>query len=197
LLSSAVRRGDPELLIRVGTEVVDRLGEEIQKLRGLIVELRPAALDELGLEAAVDSLADRYEVTTGLEVARKLALCFEAGTSDSRLDPDVEATAYRVVQEALTNVAKHGRAERVWITLTEANGWLDLEVRDDGVGFDPSDQRGHGFGLTGMRERIGLAGGRIEVESAPGTGTRLRAVLPAIHPSDEDGEAASGPAAES
>jgi signal transduction histidine kinase len=94
-----------------------------------------------------------------------------------RLDRDLETTVYRLVQEALTNIAKHARAERVGVHVELDYDGLHIEVRDDGRGFDP-DSPPEGFGLVGMRERVALAGGELEVRSQPGA-TVLRATLPA------------------
>lgn len=97
-----------------------------------------------------------------------------------RLAPDFESTIYRLVQEALTNVVKHARAEHVWIAVVESSGSVDVEVCDDGVGMD-SDSASAGFGLQGMRERVALAGGALTIEAAE-PGTRVRAMLPAKRP---------------
>jgi signal transduction histidine kinase len=169
LLSSALRRGDPEALEQSVREAIDYIGTEIESLRTLITELRPAALDEIGLAPAIDSLAKRLAAVEGLEVD----LDVEIG---GRLDPEIETTAYRIVQEALTNVAKHARAERVSVCVALDFDTVRVEVEDDGRGFDP-DARVAGFGLVGMRERVALANGQLEVESAAGR-TVVRATLP-------------------
>ena len=146
---------------------------EIENLRAIITELRPAALDELGLSPALEALARRMEATEGLEVLTAI----RPASSGSRLAPDLETTVYRVAQEALTNAAKHARATRVVLRLSDEDGLLRLEVIDDGVGIrdDAADQGG--FGLVGMRERVELAGGRLWVQ--PGRpGTRVLAELP-------------------
>ena len=133
----------------------------------MITELRPAALDELGFVPAIETLAERTATVEGLTLETNVALGLEAG---SRLDPEIESTVYRVTQEALTNVVKHARASRVKITLVREGPNVELTVADDGVGFDSKDADG-GFGLFGMRERVALAGGRLEIEAAPGEGT--------------------------
>jgi signal transduction histidine kinase len=170
-LSSGLRSDDTDRLRRSVDQAIGQISAEIKNLRALIAELRPAALDELGLLPAVDGLAERTRHDHGLEVT----LDADLGGLD-RLAPELESTVYRLVQESLTNVAKHAGATRVDIVLRRRGGALELEVRDDGQGFDPA-VGSEGFGLTGMRERAELAGGRLEVDSGPG-GTRIQAVLP-------------------
>ena len=169
LLSSALRRGDPDALERSVREAIDYIGTEIESLRTLITELRPAALDEIGLAPAIDSLGQRLAAVEGLEVE----VAVEVG---GRLDPELETTVYRIVQEALTNIAKHAHAERVRVDVALDFDVVRVEVADDGRGFDP-EARVAGFGLVGMRERVALAHGHIDVESASGR-TVVRAALP-------------------
>jgi signal transduction histidine kinase len=169
LLRSALRRGDPEQLEAAVRSAVEHIGTEIEKLRTLITELRPAALDELGLQPAIESLASRISAVEGIEVESDLAL-------GERLPPDIETAVYRLVQEALSNVAKHAGAERVTIEIAATAELVEISVRDDGTGFDPQAPRS-GFGITGMRERVGLCDGVLEIESEPGAGTLVRAQL--------------------
>jgi signal transduction histidine kinase len=166
LLSSARRSGSSEEL----GDAIDHTKREIQNLRALIAELRPAALDELGLGPAIETLAERSGVAAGIEVSTRV----ELGGSE-RLAAETESTVYRVVQEALTNVAKHAGAGRVRVEVARDNGTVEVVVEDDGRGFDPAAATG-GLGLTGMRERVELSGGRLEIRSRPGT--RVRARLP-------------------
>lgn len=176
LLGSALRRGTPESLRGAVNEAIDELIAEIDKLRALITELRPAALDELGLPAALEALAERSATTGGLEIHGNIALG-DGGEGVVRLAPLLESTVYRLVQEALTNVVKHARAEHVELAVSSEGEVLSIEVIDDGVGFD-SALKPAGFGLVGIRERVELIGGRVEISSAPGRGTTLRARLP-------------------
>lgn len=149
------------------------LGGEIQKLRRLITELRPAALDDLGLEPALRSLTDAVATGAGLDADVLLDL------GGRRLDPELETTVYRLVQEALTNVAKHAGAARCAVEVELSDGELCVVVRDDGRGIaDGVLERRTGFGVTGMRERAHLAGGTLTVEPGPDGGTTLRATLP-------------------
>jgi signal transduction histidine kinase len=161
--------------VRAVREAVEQIGDEIANLRALISELRPAALDELGLVPAIETLAERTATAEGLTVETNIDLGLEAG---ARLDLDVESALYRLAQEALTNVVKHARASRVEMTLTRDGKNIELTIADDGVGFDPNEE-GDGFGLVGMRERAMLAGGGLTIDSSPEGGTTLRASVPA------------------
>ena len=165
-LATAFRVGRPEQLAEAVDAAVVQLGEEIAALRSLITELRPAALDELGLGAAIESLVES-RAGVDLEVHLDLALAREDGVAAERLDREVESAVYRVIQEALTNVTKHANAENVWIEVAEESDAIIIVVRDDGGGFD-MDDRGRGFGLVGMRERVSLRGGSLTIVSAPG-----------------------------
>ena len=176
-LASALRGGSEQSLREVVATAVDEIAEEIRSLRSLISELRPAALDELGLAAALETLSERSASLIGLEMDTDVQIGAEDGAEDGRLAPELESTIYRLVQEALSNVAKHARAERVSLKVYESNGYVDVLITDDGVGFDP-DAPNAGFGLLGMRERVAMAGGTIAVKAAPGQGARVEARLP-------------------
>jgi len=169
LLSAALRSGTPDVLERAAREAVEHIATEIQSLRTLITELRPAALDEIGLAPAIEALGERLAAVEGLEVDLAVSV-------DGRLDPELETTVYRLVQEALTNVAKHARAERVRIRVELDADVVRLDVVDDGQGFD-TGAPAEGFGVMGMRERVALGGGQLEIESAAGA-TAVRATLP-------------------
>ena len=141
--------------MRRAAETADNhLSEEMRKLRDLIAELRPAALDDLGLGPAIESLAKRQAVIGGFAVEVEIDL-----ESDGRLARDTETAVYRIVQEALTNAVKHAGAEKVTLSVHQRADRVEVNVQDDGCGFDPHGVRA-GFGLTGMRERALLAGGR-------------------------------------
>jgi signal transduction histidine kinase len=176
LLSSALRRNDPERTQEALREAVEHLEREIGNLRAIITELRPAALDELGLRPAIEALLERHREQSGFDIDRELVLPGPS-TREGRLDGDLETAVYRLVQEALTNVAKHARADRVRVAISESNGELSIEVRDDGAGFDPQTTS-QGFGLAGMQERVTLAGGTLSVASSA-QGTVVSARLPA------------------
>lgn len=178
-LSASLRLGHTEMGDAVAT-AVSQIEDEIANLRSLITELRPAALDELGLGAAIEGLADNHAATTGLDTHVELALPRRDGEVE-RLDRELESGVYRLVQEALTNVAKHAQAESVWIEVAQDSETISIGVRDDGVGFD-MDDRPTGFGLVGMRERVALAGGSLTIVSTPGVGTELRGRIPIERP---------------
>jgi signal transduction histidine kinase len=144
----------------------------LQNVRRLAVELRPSALDDFGLVPAVERLTETFREQSGLQVD------LESQIGEERLANEVETTVYRVIQEALTNIVKHADACRVSILLQRKNGAVVAVVEDDGSGFDTSSTREDALGLAGMRERVSLAGGRLQVESAPGSGTTLVAEVP-------------------
>jgi signal transduction histidine kinase len=178
LLSSALRRDDHQRAQTAMAQAVEQLDREIANLRSIITELRPAALDELGLSTAIEALLDRHREASGFRVDGELALSGPSGP-EGRLDDELETTVYRLVQEALTNVAKHAQASLVRVAVRESGGELLIEVQDDGAGFD-LDAVSPGFGLAGMRERVTLAGGVLSVETGE-RGTLLTAHLPARH----------------
>jgi signal transduction histidine kinase len=144
----------------------------LQDVRRLAVELRPTALDDFGLVPAVERLTDTFRDQSGLQVD------LEAQLGEGRLPNEAETTLYRVIQEALTNIVKHANAGRVSILLQRKSGGVVAVVEDDGVGFDPAATRADALGLAGMRERVALVGGRLQVESASGAGTTLVAEVP-------------------
>ena len=146
----------------------------LQDVRRLAVELRPKVLDDFGLVPALERLAESFADQTEIDVR------FETGLGDQRLAPEVETALYRIVQESLTNVVKHAHASVVSIVLTRKAGAVALVIEDDGRGFDPADTREGGFGLEGMRERIGLLEGRLQVESRAGAGTTIVAEVPLL-----------------
>jgi signal transduction histidine kinase len=176
--------------------VLEGLGDEIDGLRHLITELRPAALDDLGLEAALEALARRAQAIDGLEVQTEIDLGPEPG---HRLDAELESTIYRVVQEALTNVSRHAQATSATISIVERDGIVRASVTDDGQGLPEADRLGPrgdglegGFGMSGMRERAELVGGELELVPAPGKGTVMRLTVPlAGRPTAEDLSAAA------
>jgi PAS domain S-box-containing protein len=151
----------------------------IARMRDLAHDLRPPMLDELGLDASLRWYVEREARRAGLEF--NLAL----SPPETRPTPAVEATCFRVAQEALTNVIRHAHARRVDVELGVAGGALQLLVRDDGRGFDVGDARkratrGESQGLLSMQERVALAGGELEIDSTPGRGTAVRARFPIL-----------------
>ena len=144
----------------------------LQDVRRLAVELRPKALDDFGLVPAVERLVETFTEATGISVD------FESQLGTERLPPEVETTLYRTVQEALTNIAKHAGATRVSVLLVRRPGLVNALIEDDGHGFGAEDEAQGGMGLAGMRERLALLEGRLQIESGPGTGTSLVAEVP-------------------
>lgn len=178
-LSAAGRSRELEPLRGAVVQAAEQLEETIADLRALITDLRPAALDQLGLEAAIEALAER-SARHGIVV--DLSICLEGGPQDGRLHNELETTLYRVVQEALTNASKHGGAKRAMVEITHDTQTVSLSVRDDGSGFDPLS-RSDGFGLVGMRERISLLGGELRIESTLGDGATVSARMPMLRAS--------------
>ena len=150
--------------------VREQVVETLHDVRRLAVELRPKALDDFGLAAALERLRDTFSEQTGMRVD------LESRIRD-RLPPDVETALYRIVQEALTNIVKHAQANAVSIVLARKAGAVTALIEDDGRGFN-HDGSGEGLGLLGMGERLALLGGRLKVESRPGAGTMIVAEVP-------------------
>ena len=147
--------------------------ETLQDVRRLAVELRPSALDDFGLVAALERLTTSFSEQTGIEID------FEASLADERLPEEVEIALYRIVQESLTNVVKHAHARHVSILLALREGRaVKVVIEDDGHGFDVAESANGGFGLMGMRERLALLGGRLQIESNGETGTTVAAEVP-------------------
>jgi signal transduction histidine kinase len=152
-------------------EISETTREALAETRLLLFELRPPLLEEQGLAAALRARLQAVEARAGLETA------FECH-GQQRLAPDKEQELFRLAQEALNNVLKHAHARRVQVCLELAADRAVLEVADDGAGFEPALGGGGGFGLPGMRERAERLGGTLQIESAPGAGTRVRVEVP-------------------
>jgi signal transduction histidine kinase len=174
----AVQRATEEAALQThveeSIEVVDRA---LQQVRGLSLDLRPSVLDDLGLVAALRWYVDRQAQRAGF------AAEFSPEPPGLRVASQLETACFRVAQEALTNVARHAGARRVQVHLRKDGPELRLSIRDDGQGFDvPAARRkaagGGSLGLLGMQERVLLLGGQMEIESAPGQGTLVRARFP-------------------
>ncbi len=180
VLLSAARRSDPEEVGDMLNQGIEQVDTAIAEMRRLIAELRPSTLDELGLGAALEALGERTAASDSVEVRIELDLAAEAGRHDARLLGEIEDAVYRLVQEALHNAIQHSEAECVTVEVTESGKALRVCVHDDGRGFDPSAPA-EGFGLLSMRERTELAGGQLDLSSAPGGGTTIIATIPAVH----------------
>jgi two-component system sensor histidine kinase UhpB len=178
LLQVIALKSDQDPRVR---EVAERLEqstvEALEGVRRLALELRPPALDDLGLAEALAELCQRFREQTGIQVDLHVMGMRE------RLSPDVELVLYRVAQEALINTAKHARASRVVVTLERTATGVCLVVGDNGIGFDQGklfqgDGVGLGLGLFGMEERASLVSGKLGISTHPGQGTTVRAEIP-------------------
>jgi len=154
------------------TEVRNLVVQALQDVRALAVELRPSALDDFGLVPALERLAATFEERSGIRTV------VESSLREERLPAETETVLYRLVQEALTNVAKHADAGRVDVVLTRRPDGVSAVVEDDGRGFEADETREDALGLVGMRERLALLGGTLAIESARGEGTALVAYVP-------------------
>ena len=189
-LANARDLEDREALAAAVEEALEGLGNEIDGLRHLITELRPAALDDLGLAAALEALARRAQAIDGLDVKTEIEFGRDedldpgdAHNGGGRLDPELESTIYRVIQEALTNVSRHAEASHAIIRLTGDERAVVASVTDDGKGMPDAArlgprEDGGGFGTGGMRERAELVGGELEWLPAPTRGTIVRLTVP-------------------
>jgi two-component system, NarL family, sensor histidine kinase UhpB len=156
--------------------IAAQAGQVYETAGDLVRRLRPPALDELGLVAALEACVHRWRTSHP-----ELSVQLSAGGDLDGLGEATNLALYRIVQEALTNCVRHARARHMYIDLTrgEHPGAVLLEMRDDGVGFDTMS-RARGNGLAGMRERVGLLGGRFELLSAAGEGVTIRAEIPLL-----------------
>ncbi|HEY3306244.1 MAG TPA: PAS domain-containing sensor histidine kinase [Candidatus Binatia bacterium] len=155
-------------------EALKSTNDLIGKVRDLSLDLRPGMLDDMGLMAALRWHFDRYETQTHIKVDFT-----HAGLEGRRLPPAIETVAYRIVQEALTNVARHARVHSVKVGVSVDNDKVRIQIKDSGIGFDSDLLSAHvSGGLSGMREQAVMLEGWLKIESAPGSGTVLTAELP-------------------
>ena len=165
-----VVRSDPQEAERELEEITKSLKGHVQEIRELIYDLRPLALDQLGLMGAISQQAERLGQETGAQVS-------VGGPEDVDLNPFVEVTVFRVVQECLTNVQKHADASQVDVRLQVIDTGLEVRVKDNGRGFDPARVAvgtvEKGIGLVSMQERAELLGGSLSVQSSPGSGCEI------------------------
>jgi two-component system sensor histidine kinase NreB len=152
-------------------ELVETINSAIAKLRALAIELRPTALDDLGLIPALERLTESYQRRTGIATT----LDFDA--PEVRLASHTETAIYRIVQESLTNAAKHANARSVAVRGESLADEVVVRIVDDGAGFDPAESEG-GFGLVSMQERAALVSGTMHVRSAPANGTTIELRVP-------------------
>jgi two-component system, NarL family, sensor histidine kinase UhpB len=166
----AVREAAPPALEPELAATRSLANQAMQELLSLARQLRPTALDDLGLAAAIGGQLEQVE-RSGLAAELRMEGDF------SNLEKDVQLVAYRVAQEALTNAARHSEAQRIAVSLRRAGSGVELEVADDGRGF-AFDQAERGLGISGMRERALLIGAELTIESRPGRGTTVRLSVP-------------------
>lgn len=155
-------------------EVRELVAAALRQVRTLAFDLRPTVLDDLGLTAALRRLVSEVGPRNALTVD----LAVHGLDEDARVAPEVETVVYRVVQEALTNVARHAAASSASVVIARDAGRLRAVVEDDGQGFDPDAAPGSSLGMAGMRERASLVGGTLAVDAAPGRGTTVRLEVP-------------------
>jgi signal transduction histidine kinase len=159
----------PEMMQRL-QHLTESLNSGIALKRRIIEDLRPSSLSNLGLNASLEILAREFSEHSGVDVTAMLEAV--------QLDESRQLTIYRLVQESLTNVGKYAEAKQVEISMRNYGAHVEVDIRDDGKGFDVSKMRGYTHGLAGMRHRVEAAGGRLTVTSMPGKGTRIAAVMP-------------------
>jgi signal transduction histidine kinase len=181
-VKSRLKGAPPEISERIG-HLVQSLDAGIALKRRIIEDLRPSTLSNLGLTAALEVLCGEFARRTEVKVHTEI--------DEVSLTEDVQLTAYRVVQEALTNVAKYAKASRVHVRLRNDGGVARLSVRDDGAGFDTRGVPMRARGLAGMRFRVASHGGRLDLTSQPGSGTTIDALLPQVSPMTTESEPAS------
>ncbi len=168
-LKSRLAGNLPEAAERL-EHLTSTLNSGIALKRRIVEDLRPSSLSHLGLVASLEILAREFEERSGLTVTTDLETVQLGGSA--------QLTVYRLVQESLTNMSKYANATQAEITLADFEGYIAVEVRDDGKGFSVENMRPGSHGLAGMRHRVEAAGGRLTVTSTPGAGTQISAVLP-------------------
>jgi signal transduction histidine kinase len=160
----------PEIMQRL-QHLTESLNGGIALKRRIIEDLRPSSLSNLGLNASLEILAREFSERSGIDVVTNLEAV--------ELDEGRQLTVYRVVQESLTNVGKYAEAKQVEVAVRNYGGHVEVEISDNGKGFDPTRAKASTHGLAGMRHRVEAAGGRFNIASTPGRGTRISAVMPA------------------
>ena len=168
-LKSKIDATAPDVSERL-KHLTETLNSGIALKRRIIEDLRPSSLSNLGLTAALEILTREYAERAGIDV--------ETSLEPVQLPDAAQLTVYRMVQEALTNIGKYAKASKVLVSVHGYPTHVAVQVRDDGVGFDPGSVRPTSYGLAGMRHRVEAAGGRLTLTSRPGNGTLLSAVLP-------------------
>lgn len=172
-----LKASDDPSVVEMASTLQHMTSEALEGVRRLALELRPPALDDLGLLAALADLAQRFSEQLGIRIDQ------QSRGPRGRMPPDIELVLYRVAQEALINIAKHGGASAAWVDLDRTDHDVVLSVRDNGRGFDPavaaaSDGRGLGLGIFGMEERVTLMNGEFSIWSRANEGTEVFAFIP-------------------
>ena len=175
-----LRNSLPEDVQKACDAVTQLINQSHREARRLISEVRPPVIDEIGLETAISHLVHEQRRRGGPKIE------FRGNVQFDRLTSILEDNLYRIVQEALTNARKYSESEEVTVTLAQEGQDVRLEVQDWGIGFDQgSVGKGH-FGLEGIRQRVRLLGGRLNIESKPGSGTLVQVVVPIVERSVEE-----------
>jgi signal transduction histidine kinase len=176
-LNVAARAPDREAAAAALGEAAEVVNGAIAQVRNKALDLRPSMLDDSGLVPALRWYVERFRQRSGIDVRLTAAI------GDRLPTPQQETACFRLVQEALTNAARHAQARTAWVRLARGERGIEISVRDDGKGFDvhaafDRARRGEALGLPGMQERIGLIGGEIEIQSTPGAGCEIRVLIP-------------------
>ena len=178
--NDALREDSPEAAKKAYETAVELVRQAHAESRRLISEVRPPVIDEVGIETAISHLVHEHRRRGGPKIECRSSVQF------NRLPPILENAIYRITQEALTNACKHSKSKEVKVTMTQEDQDIRLEVQDWGIGFDPeSVEKGH-FGVEGIRQRVRLLGGRLTIESKPGSGTLVQVVVPIVERKDEE-----------
>jgi signal transduction histidine kinase len=176
-------------------ELREKVGQLLVGINRLIQNLRPPVLDDLGLESAVRWLLERHFAGKGIKY--ELNTCEKVpeliSGNGSHMDKKIELTLFRVIQEAVVNISKHSNASNVSVVITCKDSRIEVRIEDDGVGFDLEEvirhadmNEGKGFGLLGLRERVSLLDGTLQIHSKPGEGTSITVDIPVSHPGVKD-----------
>lgn len=172
IVDLAFREGNVEQALEEVKSIRGNIKQSLHEVRRIIYDLRPMALDDLGLfptiKKHIKTMSDYYEVPIDLTLLG----------DERRLDPYYEVAVFRVVQEALQNAINHAQAKLIKVLIEVRSEHLTVIVKDDGIGFDPSIQKENSFGLIGMRERIEILDGELNISSEPGFGTTVRMKIP-------------------
>lgn len=163
----------PPAILALLDRQIRTLNDGVALGRRIVEDLWPSALTNLGLESALQILTDEFSERVGIPVTCQL--------EPVQTEPSSDVVIYRLVQEALTNIAKHAKAGQVWVRLSQNLAGIEVSVRDDGIGFDPALVVRDSHGLLGMRFRVEADGGKWRLQSAPQAGTCIRALLPRTH----------------